>query len=119
MTGKKGKDRLVKMINQYDYEAKFCSHSLSGVRPRCRCPRGTRGEDATCQLGGEMKRFITEKTGPDSERIWEIRTMNRCYHCEARCQGRCRARGGRIFMIEKALFRMGLQELRVMMMIIL
>lgn len=70
----------MKMMNQY-YEAKYCSHSLSGVRPHCRCRRDS-GEEATSR--GEMKRFIFEIAGPDSDGIWEIRMMNRCYHSEAK-----------------------------------
>jgi len=32
-----------------------------------------------------MKRFIFKEAGPDSDGIWEIRTMNhQCYHSEAK-----------------------------------
>ena len=40
------------------------------------------GEEATCRR--EMKRFMSEEAGPDSDRIWEIRKMNQCYHSEAK-----------------------------------
>jgi hypothetical protein len=42
-----------------------------------------------------MKRFIIEEAGPDSDGIQEIRRMNRYYHYEASCQGRCRTGGKR------------------------
>ena len=58
-----------------------------------------------------MKGFITAKTAPDSERISEIRTINRFIilrHVVKVVVAR-EEEGRRIFMIEKALFRMGLQ----------
>jgi len=63
----------------------------------------------------EMKRFIIEKTGPNSDGIWEIRTMNRCYHSEAKygmLSDRCRARG-RQAELGKVRFWMGLEEMRM------
>jgi len=71
-----------------------------------------------------MERFIIEEAEPDSNGIWEIRTMNLYYHYQAKirqvvkvlvivvAQEEERRRG--IFMIEKDLSRMGLEETRMM-----
>ena len=74
VTGKRNRGRSMKNNEPKTY----CSHSLSDVRPRCRC-RGTRMGGRDVSEGG-MMRFKIEEARPDSKKS---ESVNWCYHNEA------------------------------------